>query len=664
MVAVAARRTRAPHRARGARKIGRLPASKTAPTGQVQLASLAGQQVDKYDMVEEVGHGGMAVVYRGRDTMLDREVAIKVLHAHLSDREESRQRLRREAITVAKLRHENIVEIFDYSGEDADSSYIVTEFIHGVTLREWLDTRWSPRPALAALIVHRLCIALQHAHEYGVVHRDIKPENVMIREDGCLKLMDFGIAQIIDHQKLTMTGQLLGSPAYMAPELISGKPVDNRTDLFSVGIMLYQLATGQLPFSGRNPHEVLNRIADAEYTPPSKVLPVVDGELEAIIAKALARTPEERYQSAQALANELEDYLAGVGLEPSVDELEAYFADAETYVDELDQRVCAHLMDRAESASRDGHNARALKLLARVLELAPDNRRASSMLESVKLRGQRMRQLLVVGGAVAMLGLIAAGVLLLRPEPPEPRKIATEDATTQTTAGSRTSAYIPPADEDGSGSPPSDDAGSGAGLVSGETGEVGGDTGGDTGQPAVANDGGTKPPRKPIPRKGFRCSVTVTGIPAAQVDFYGLRVGKGSTTKLDSESKSASLELPPDGSYVSLVGPKGSARYTGGSQINAERCKGGKYSLSVQPNPARIKFNDLPADVDRLVVSCVKGCDEAGAFWQKFKVPLDANEDSINVTLRLQAPGYEIKDKSYRLQPGMNTLSAKLQKAD
>jgi len=166
------------------------------------VASLAGTQIGKYDMIEEVGHGGMAVVYRGLDRVLKREVAVKVLHPHLADRRESRLRLEREAIAVAQLRHENILEIFDYSGPDAAESYIVTEFIHGVTLRDWVDDSLDPRPAVAALIVHRLCLALQIAHRGGIVHRDIKPENVMIRDDGVLKLMDFGIAQIIDNQKL------------------------------------------------------------------------------------------------------------------------------------------------------------------------------------------------------------------------------------------------------------------------------------------------------------------------------------------------------------------------------------------------------------------------------------------------------------------------------
>ena len=338
------------------------------------MPNLVGTRIDKYEIQTEVGHGGMAVVYRGLDTVLNREVAVKVLHPHMAEREESRARLRREALTVARLRHENILEIYDYSGENAAESYLVTEFIHGMTLREWLDTRWRPRPALAALVVHRLCVALGHAHKIGIVHRDIKPENVMIRQDGCLKLMDFGIAQIIDHQKLTMTGQLLGSPAYMAPELINGKPIDARTDLFAVGIMLYQLATGALPFSGRNPHEVLSRIADAEYPKACTICPLVDDELEAIIAKALAREPDLRYQSAEDFARELERYLEEVGIPAAQDEATAYFVDWDRYVDQLDKRVCATLMQRAEAAARAGHSARAIRLLGRVLELEKDQK--------------------------------------------------------------------------------------------------------------------------------------------------------------------------------------------------------------------------------------------------------------------------------------------------
>ncbi|MBC8070399.1 MAG: protein kinase, partial [Deltaproteobacteria bacterium] len=363
------------------------------------MATLAGTQLDKYDMLEEVGHGGMAVVYRGRDRVLDREVAIKVLHPHLSDRVESRERLHREALAVAKLRHENILEIFDYSGPGVAESYIVTEFIHGPTLRQWLDDGYVPRPAIAALVVHRLALALAQAHKAGIVHRDIKPENVMIRrEDGCVKLMDFGIAQILDSQKLTMTGQLIGSPAYMAPELINGRPLDARTDLFSLGILLYQLATGELPFFGRNPHEVLNRIADGNYPAPSTVCPLCDGELEAIIDKALASNPDDRYQSTDALAKRLEEYLQEITVEPVAGELREYFRGPSDYLAQLDARVSTALMGHAERAAREGLHARAIRLLDRVLELDRDNKQARAMLSRLRVRARRMRHVLV-GGA-------------------------------------------------------------------------------------------------------------------------------------------------------------------------------------------------------------------------------------------------------------------------
>ena len=196
--------------------------------------------LQRYKLLEEVGQGGMAVVYKGLDTTLNREVAVKVLHPHLAGQAESRARLQREAHAVAKLRHENILEIFDYSGPDSPESYIVTEFIHGKTLKTFLADHPLPFPEVAEMIASEVARALEHAHQFGVIHRDVKPENVMIRDDGLLKLMDFGIAQIVDKERMTVTGQLLGSPAYMAPEHVEGRPLDFRTDVFAVGIITFE----------------------------------------------------------------------------------------------------------------------------------------------------------------------------------------------------------------------------------------------------------------------------------------------------------------------------------------------------------------------------------------------------------------------------------------
>src|SRR5262245_35640381 len=246
----------------------------------------------------------MAVVYKGLDPSLLREVAIKVLHPHLAGHEEARRRFEREAQAVAKLRHENILEIFDYSGKQSAESYIVTEFIDGSTLKEFTTGHKLAYPEIGAMVVVEVCRALQHAHGLGVLHLDVKPENIMIRKDGAVKLMDFGIAQIVDAQRMTVTGQLLGSPAYMSPEHVEGKPLDFRTDVFSVGILLYQLATGELPFTGKNPHEILKRIAECKYTDARQVNPLVSDRLNRIITRALARLPDDRYPEVTPLCDD------------------------------------------------------------------------------------------------------------------------------------------------------------------------------------------------------------------------------------------------------------------------------------------------------------------------------------------------------------------------
>ena len=236
-----------------------------------------GQVLDKYELLERVGQGGMAVVYRGIDRSLKRVVAIKILHKHLSDYQEARDRFEREAQAVAKLRHENILEIFDYSGaqdaEAAGASYIVTEFIDGQTLKQVTTDRPIQFPEIGAMVVLQVCRALAHAHHVGILHRDVKPENIMVRADGVVQLMDFGISHMVHLERLTVPGQLLGSPAYMAPEHVEGRPLDYRTDVFAAGIVLYQLTTGKLPFEGKNPHEVLKRIAECRFVDPRQVNP-------------------------------------------------------------------------------------------------------------------------------------------------------------------------------------------------------------------------------------------------------------------------------------------------------------------------------------------------------------------------------------------------------
>ncbi|TPV93961.1 MAG: serine/threonine protein kinase [Myxococcales bacterium FL481] len=623
------------------------------------MPTLTGQRVDKYDMLEEVGCGGMAVVYRSRDRVLDREVAVKVLHPHLADREESRQRLRREALTVAKLRHDNIVEIFDYSGPDADESYIVTEFIHGPTLAAWMAQDFAPRPALAALIVHHLCQALAHAHEHGVVHRDLKPENVMIREvDGCLKLMDFGIAQILDQQKLTLTGQLLGSPAYMAPELINGRNIDARTDLFSIGILLYQLATGTLPFSGRNPHEVLNRIADAEYPRPSSVCPLVDDDLEEIIARSLAREPDDRYQSARALASDLQGYLDAVGIPTGEAELRTYFTTPVEYVRQLDERVCRALVVAAERAVSGGNTARALALLGRIVELDPEHAEAHALLDVVRRRGQRMRQLLVVGALTATGGLAAAAVVMMQREheqsltpPPvlaavqKPRAEAAvavktrEPPTTSTPAAQAIRGPTPPIADASpvapGPSPPSKPA---------------------SAKPPRTRDRDRPNRRQPDPET-TRCRLRVDKIPVAQRGDYSLSAG----TRMIPVPRSGAVELdvPPAGVRVSLVdGP----RYDGQKVVYPGDCTAEQpVVLLAKPKAIDVEFVDYP---DGFVVQCHRGCVGEHTPQRFPRLRVDPRRDRLDVELTLRARGFKARTERKSLSPGHNEWRVDLEVAE
>jgi tRNA A-37 threonylcarbamoyl transferase component Bud32 len=356
---------------------------------------------ERYTLIEEVGQGGMAIVYRAQDETLKREVAIKVLHQHLAGEPESRARLEREAQAVAKLRHDNILEIFDYSGLDSATAYIVTEFIDGQTLKQFLNKRALGFPEIAALITSEICRALAHAHAAGVIHRDVKPENVMIRKDGLIKLMDFGIAQILDFQRMTVTGQLLGSPAYMAPEVIEGKPLDFRTDVFSVGILLYLLATGTLPFAGKNPHEVLRRITEGKFADPRTVKAGVDQPLARTISRALARNPDDRFAEVALLGDELGTYLAEAGLTDARAELRGYFADPIAYQAALPARLASALIDSAAAHLAAGRRVKALELWNRVLAFDPENATVNASLR--RLEGRRRVKAVVAALGVAVL---------------------------------------------------------------------------------------------------------------------------------------------------------------------------------------------------------------------------------------------------------------------
>lgn len=385
--------------------------------------TLVGRQIGRYRILEQLGSGGMSVVYKGLDTALDREVAVKVLHPHLAGKDESRRRLAREARAVARLHHPNILEVFDFSAADSQNAYIVTEYIRGRTLRQYLDEGGLEPPEIAAMIIHELAAALAHAHEEGVIHRDLKPENVMVREDGVLKLMDFGIAKLLEtEERMTVTGALVGSPAHMAPEIIEGLEAGPEADVFSLGIMLYAFVTGRLPFSAPNTTATLKRILDGSYEDPRRREASLSDELAEIIARCLQRDRHLRYPSASGLRDALADYLTGLGFPRVNEELASFFVDPPSYKKAAGQRIVAALLERSERFLAEKRTPRALASLNQVLALDGQNSRALAMLDGLNRAKRRrlwMKRGIQAGVVLAVLATLGTGgYFFLRSRPP------------------------------------------------------------------------------------------------------------------------------------------------------------------------------------------------------------------------------------------------------
>lgn len=338
----------------------------------------------RYRIEGELGRGGMAVVYLAFDSRMKRRVALKVLYPHLALRDEHKIRFQREAEVVANLNHRNIVRIYDYSGSESEDNFIVAEYVEGPTLKRFAAENPLVLPEIGAMMAHEIAGALEHAHRNHVIHRDVKPENVMFDCDGVLKLMDFGIAQIKDVQQMTVTGQMIGSPAHMSPEHIEGRNLDHRSDIFSLGTVLYLLCVGELPFKGATAHALFKRILDVNYVPAVQANPAVGEELSAVIDRCLRKERDERYQSCAELQLALASHLRAFGFDNSGRELADFFASPKQYQENGRARVIDRLLEKARGLVAEKRLGQAMRCFDRALCL--DETRVDIVQELERLR--------------------------------------------------------------------------------------------------------------------------------------------------------------------------------------------------------------------------------------------------------------------------------------
>jgi tRNA A-37 threonylcarbamoyl transferase component Bud32 len=267
----------------------------------------------RYEIEELVGSGGMSSVYRARDSVLERRVALKVLHEHFSADPEYVERFRREARAIARLNHPNIVTVID-RGEFGKRQFIVFEHIPGENLKEVVEREGQLPVAQALALTHQIARGLAFAHQHGVVHRDVKPQNVLLDESGTAKVTDFGIARSLDPgQELTQTGTLLGTSDYIAPEQASGQPVDARSDQYSLGVLLYELLTGEVPYPADSFMAVAMRHLRDPVPSVRDRRPDVPDRVDEIVARAMAKRPENRFPSTEAMMAAIEAALADTG---------------------------------------------------------------------------------------------------------------------------------------------------------------------------------------------------------------------------------------------------------------------------------------------------------------------------------------------------------------
>ncbi|MFN8587431.1 MAG: serine/threonine-protein kinase [Candidatus Eisenbacteria bacterium] len=332
-----------------------------------------------YELKEELGKGGMAKVYLAMQKTLQRPVALKVLFSHLAEDEKVVQRFVREARTASELHHENIVQVIDCGRHD-NVAFIAMEFVEGMDLQKWLKANGAPPLEIALLMIRDLCRGLEHAHARRITHRDIKPANVMLTPEGVIKIMDFGLARTGGEasEALTLVGAVLGTPAYMSPEQASGEKVDERSDIFSAGVVAYELLGGRRPFDGDSYAKVLSAVLTAEPADIQRINPLVPEEVARILRGMLQKDAARRTQTMTQVRTELEAVIHEMGLLRAREMMRDYTLDPQATAQKWHTKRLSRHLDQGKyfEAMGQARIEDALAEYRRALFLDPENEAA------------------------------------------------------------------------------------------------------------------------------------------------------------------------------------------------------------------------------------------------------------------------------------------------
>ena len=350
----------------------------------VKTVIIRGQKInDRYQIIRTIGEGGMANVYLAHDLILDRDVAVKILRGDLSDDEKFVRRFQREAIAASSLSHPNIVEMYDV-GEDDGKYYIVMEYVEGKTLKNLIKKRGGLTLPEVIDIMTQLTSAISCAHDSNIIHRDIKPQNVLIKEDGLVKITDFGIAMALNSNELTQTNSVMGSVHYLPPEQANGKGATVKSDIYSLGIVMFELLTGQLPFKGDNAVEIAIKQMKNQIPSVCNINSLIPQSVENVILKACAKNPKNRYKNVVEMYN-----------------------DIQTCLDEERKNEKRHVYQYSETEDLEE-----TKELKNIKELAKQKTELDELEEQEEKTSSKLPIILGIASAILIIGIIMAVILI------------------------------------------------------------------------------------------------------------------------------------------------------------------------------------------------------------------------------------------------------------